>query len=104
MGGPVLVRTLELQHDIAGVVEFESFIGNRGAGDVAAQLLEFLALIHGTTYLGMEAESLYVGAPLQGWLGIPAGEGLQCQHVLLSINTSQLELIKPSLARHQRAD
>ncbi len=38
MGGAVLVRALELQHDIAGVVEFESFVGDSGAGDVAAQL------------------------------------------------------------------
>jgi hypothetical protein len=36
MGGPVVVGAFELQHDIAGTVECQSFVGNGGAGDVAA--------------------------------------------------------------------
>ena len=36
LGGPVVVGALELQHDIAGTVECQSFIGDGGAGDVAA--------------------------------------------------------------------
>jgi len=31
MGGPVLVGAFELQHDIAGAIAFEPFIGNGGA-------------------------------------------------------------------------
>ena len=33
-----MVRAFELQHDIAGVVEFEPFIVAGGAGDVTAEL------------------------------------------------------------------
>ncbi len=36
VGGTVLVRALESQYDIAGAIEFEPFIGDGGAGDVAA--------------------------------------------------------------------
>ena len=36
MGGAVLVRTLQLQHDFAGGVKLEALIGNGRAGDVAA--------------------------------------------------------------------
>ena len=31
MGGPVVVRALELQHDIAATVECQSFVGIGGA-------------------------------------------------------------------------
>jgi hypothetical protein len=42
VSGTVLIGALESQYDIAGAVEFESFIGDGGSGDVATQLLEFL--------------------------------------------------------------
>ncbi len=58
MGGPVLIRAFELQHDVACAIAFEPFIGNGGAGDVAAQLFKFVALIHGAAHLGVEAETL----------------------------------------------
>ena len=38
VGGTVLVWALELQHDIAAVVEFEPFVGDGGVSDVATQL------------------------------------------------------------------
>jgi hypothetical protein len=47
-----LVRAFE-SHDIAGAAEFEPFIGDGEAGDVAAQLLQFFSLIHGAAHLGM---------------------------------------------------
>ncbi len=53
-----MARALESQHDIAGAVEFEPFIGNSGTCDIALQLLESSALIHGVAHLGMEAETL----------------------------------------------
>ena len=51
MGGAVFVRTLQLQHDLAGAITFEPFVGDGRPGDIAAELLEFCALI---------------GAPAQG--------------------------------------
>ena len=55
-----MVGALELQHDIAGAIECQSFVGNGGAGDVAAQVFELLALIGGAAHLGMQAEALRV--------------------------------------------
>ena len=44
MGGAVAVGALGPQHDLAGAVAFEAFVGNGRAGDAAAQAFEFLAL------------------------------------------------------------
>ena len=44
VGGTVPVGAFQLQYDITGAVEFEPFIGDGGACDVAAQLLEFVTL------------------------------------------------------------
>ena len=41
MVGTVAVWALESRYDISGAVEFELFIGYGGAGNVAAQLLQF---------------------------------------------------------------
>ena len=49
MGGAVAVGAFELQHDLAGAVAGEPFVGNRGAGDGAAQAFELLALMGATT-------------------------------------------------------
>ena len=62
MGGPVVVGALELQHDIAGTIDCQSFVGNGGAGDVAAQVFQLFALMGGAAHLGMEAEALRVDA------------------------------------------
>jgi len=45
MGGAVFVGTLQLQYHVAGAVTLEPFVGDRRAGDIAAQVLQFLALI-----------------------------------------------------------
>ena len=79
---PSLYGAFELQHDIAGAVELEPFVGDGGACDIAAQLFEFVALIHGAAYLGMEAEPLRVGTALFGRLHLSAGDRLQSQHFL----------------------
>ena len=44
MDGAVAPRAFELQHELAGTGALEPFVGDRGAGDGAAQALEFLAL------------------------------------------------------------
>jgi hypothetical protein len=45
MGGPVAVGALELQHHLACLIEFEPFVGNGRAGDIAARAFELLALM-----------------------------------------------------------
>jgi hypothetical protein len=50
MGGPIPVAAYEPHHGLAGAIELEPSIGNRGAGDVAAQAFELLALMHATNY------------------------------------------------------
>ena len=58
MSSSIFIGAFQLQHDITGAVECEPFVGDSGAGDVAAQLLKLIALIQGTPYLGVEAEPL----------------------------------------------
>jgi hypothetical protein len=82
VGGTVLIRALESQHDIAGTIEFEPFIGDGGTGDVAVKLLQFFVLIHGAAHLGVEAESLFADTTLFRVLGIEARDRLQAQHLL----------------------
>ncbi len=82
MRGAILVRAFQLQHDIAGAVELEPIISDGGTCDIAAQLFEFMALIHGAAHLGVEAESLRVGTALFGRLHLTAGDRLQRQHFL----------------------
>jgi hypothetical protein len=45
MGGAVFVRTLQLQHDLAGAITFEPFVGDGRPGDIAAEPLQFFTLI-----------------------------------------------------------
>ena len=73
---------------LPGPVECKPFVGNGGAGDVAAQVLhplrakqapslclafEFLPLMGGTAHLGMEANALLVGAAHGGSGGSRVG-------------------------------
>jgi hypothetical protein len=39
MGGAAFVGTLQLQYDLAGAVTLEPIVGDRWAGDIAAQVL-----------------------------------------------------------------
>ena len=50
MGGPISVAAYELHHGLAGAIALEPSIGNCGAGDIAVQAFELLALMHGTNY------------------------------------------------------
>ena len=82
VGGAVPIGAFELQYNVTGTVEFEPFIGDGGAGDVVAQLLELVALIHGAAHRGVEAEALLVDTALWRILRLQAGDGLQAQHLL----------------------
>ena len=53
---------LELEHDLAGGVALNAFIGKRRASDISAQLLEGLALVSVAAHRGVQAEPMGVGA------------------------------------------
>src|SRR3954466_13346554 len=82
MGGAVAPRALELQHDLAGTGALEPLVGNRRAGDVAAQAFELLALMGVTAYCRMQAEAVRVDAARLLRVGRSAGDGLQAQYFL----------------------
>ena len=82
VGSAILIRAFELQYNVTGTVEFESFIGDGGAGDVATQLLELVTLIHGAAHRGVEVEALFVGAAFLGRRRLKAGFGSQGDHFL----------------------
>ena len=69
MGGAVFVRTLQLQHDLAGAITFEPFVGDGRPGDIAAELLEFFTLIGAPAHRRMEAKAVRVDTQL--WSGGP---------------------------------
>ena len=56
MGRAISVGGLQGEHDLPGTVECKALVGDGGAGDVAAQVFEFLPLMGGAADLGMEAE------------------------------------------------
>ena len=60
--GSVAPGALQLQHDVARRIFLEPLVGNRGAGDVAAQAFERLALMRGAAHPGMQAEADYIEA------------------------------------------
>ncbi len=82
VGGAVPVGAFQLQHDIAGAVEFEPFIGDGRTCDVAAQLFELVTLIHSAAHRGVEAEPLWIDSLLLSILRIKAGNRLHGQHLL----------------------
>src|SRR4051812_30021025 len=60
MRGAVPPGALELQHELACAIALETLVGNRRAGDVAAQAFELLALMGVTAYCRMQAEALHL--------------------------------------------
>jgi hypothetical protein len=64
MGGAVFVCTLELQHDLAGAIALEPFIGDRRPGDIAAQVLQVCTL-SGLLFV----TSIVAGVPLARMVG-----------------------------------
>jgi len=65
MGGAVFVRTLQLQHDLAGAVALEPFVGDGGPGDIAAELLQFFTLIGAPTH--RRSSTPYFTGTEKGW-------------------------------------
>ena len=57
MSGPVTEGVLESVQDLPAVIDREAFIGERWAGDVAAQAFEGVALMGSAARAGMEGES-----------------------------------------------
>ena len=57
MGGAVAPEALEPEHDLAHWIALEPLVGNRRAGDIAAQPFEFLALVGATAHCRMQASS-----------------------------------------------
>jgi hypothetical protein len=60
--GAVPVATLQLQHELAGAVTLEPFVGRWRAGDIAAQPFEFLTLLGATADPRAQAEAVQVDA------------------------------------------
>ena len=58
MGRAISIGCLQCEHHLSGPVDYKALVGKGGAGDVAAQVLQLLALIGGAADLGMEAEAL----------------------------------------------
>jgi hypothetical protein len=79
MSGAIFVRTLQLQHDLAGAITFEPFVGDGRAGDIAAELLQFFTLIGAPAHRRMQAKAVRVDVQL--WGGRPglARQALQAQ-------------------------
>ena len=61
MSRPVTEGMLESIHDLPAVIDREAFVGDRWAGDVAAQAFERVALMGLAARAGMEGESRELG-------------------------------------------
>ena len=72
--GAVTPGAFELQHDIACAIALEPFVGDRGAGDIAAQAFEFLALMPAAAHPGVQAEAVRIDSQARRGLLVPAGE------------------------------
>src|SRR5262247_4555839 len=82
MSGAVFVRTLQLQHDLPGVITFEPFVGDGRPGDIAAEMLEFCTLIGAPAHRRMQAKAVRVNTQLWGRCLSCARQALQAQHFL----------------------
>ena len=82
MGGAVFIRTLQLQHNLAGTISFEPFVGGGRPGDIAAELLQFCPLIGAPAHRRMEAKAVRVDTQLRGGRPGCARKALQAQHFL----------------------
>lgn len=60
--GALAPRALELQREITRSIALEPLVGDRGAGDAAAQAFELLALMRATAHRGLRAEPVGVSA------------------------------------------
>ncbi len=59
---PTLYALFSCKNDIAGAVTLEPFVGDRWTGDIAAEMLQLLALIGAPAHRRMEAEAVEFSA------------------------------------------
>ena len=59
--GAVAPGGLEFEHHLPGAVDLHAFVGQGRPRDVAAQLLQRLAVIGATPHRSVQAETLHVG-------------------------------------------
>ena len=69
--GAVAPRAFELQYDIPRSIALEPLVGDRGAGDVAAQAFEFIALMGATAHPGVQTEPVRIDAQAPPWFSRP---------------------------------
>ena len=85
VAGAIAPRRLELRHHLPGAVHTQALIGNRGAGDIAAQLLESTPIIGCHAYPGVQTKAVGIGAECRrGFITSPQMPRcqLQAQHLL----------------------
>lgn len=80
--GAVAPGALQLQHDVTRRIFLEPLVGDRGAGDVAAQPFELLALMRAAAHAGMQAEAVRLDAQACGGFVVPSRRGSQAQPLL----------------------
>jgi len=73
---------LELEHHLPGGVGLHALLGQSGARDVAAQLLQRMAIIGAAAHGGVQAETLAVGAQRLLKVRVPGHSTLHRQHLL----------------------
>ena len=78
----VAPRCLQLQLDLPGGIDLHPFVGKRRAGDVAAQLLQPLAVMGFDPHRGVQAESVDVGAQRLAGRVLARHRASQGQHLL----------------------
>lgn len=62
VGRAVAIRAFQFQHDLALGVAAQAFVGERGTGDVPAQLFELLALIAPQRTAACRLKTVRIGA------------------------------------------
>jgi hypothetical protein len=77
--GAVAPGCPELQHHLPSSVALHTFVGQGPAGDVAAQLLQRLALVGVAAHGGVQAESVHVCAQVLLEARLPRHSALQRQ-------------------------
>ena len=88
MRGVVAPGSLELDHDLPGRVGLHAPVGQSGACDAAAQLLQRLAVVGATAHSCVQAEAVDVGAQRLLEVRVP-GHALQAAPALASAGPSR---------------
>ena len=79
---PSRQAVFSLKHPLPGSVALHAFVGKRWARDVAAQLLQRLAVVGAAAHRSVQAETLHVGTQLWSERGITGHGALHREHLL----------------------